>query len=83
VGNDPFSTNIFSATGSVSVFKQAYHVSEMPFEFSLYTVFIVEAYQTCQYVVPRGGLFLYKYRDSFTGSSDGKIDVQSDCNLNT
>jgi hypothetical protein len=26
----------------------------------LYTVFIVQAYQTSQYVVPRGGIFLGK-----------------------
>jgi hypothetical protein len=30
------------------------------FSFVLYTVFIVHAYQTSQYVVPRGGIFLGK-----------------------
>jgi hypothetical protein len=48
----------------------------------LYMVFIVQAYQTSQYVVPRGGIFLCKWRSSFTGSSDGKMNVQSACALN-
>jgi hypothetical protein len=46
-------------------------------------VFIVQAYQTSQYVVPRGGIFLCKWRSSFAGSSDGKMNVQSACALNT
>jgi hypothetical protein len=29
-------------------------------------VFIVQAYQTSQYVVPRGGIFLGKWRSSFS-----------------
>jgi hypothetical protein len=41
--------------------------------FSSYRVFIVQAYQTSQYVVPRGGIFLGKWRSSFTGNSDGKM----------
>jgi hypothetical protein len=49
----------------------------------LYTVFTVQAYQTSQYVVPRGGIFLGKWRSSFAGSSDGKMTVQSACALNT
>jgi hypothetical protein len=49
----------------------------------LYPVFIVQAYQTSQYVVPRGGIFLGKWRSSFAGSSDGKMKVQSPCALNT
>jgi hypothetical protein len=49
----------------------------------MYTVFIVQAYQISQYVVPRGGIFLGKWRSSFAGSSDGKINVQSACALNT
>jgi hypothetical protein len=49
----------------------------------LYTVFIVQAYQTSQYVVPRGGIFLGKWRSSFAGSSDGKMNVQLACALNT
>jgi hypothetical protein len=49
----------------------------------LYTVFIVQAYQTSQYVVPRGGIFLGKWRSSFAGSSDGKMNAQSACALNT
>jgi hypothetical protein len=36
-----------------------------------------------QYVMPRGGIFLGKWRSSFTGSSDGKKNVQSACTLNT
>jgi hypothetical protein len=46
-------------------------------------VFIVQAYQTSQYVVPRGGIFLGKWRSSFAGSSVGKMNVQSACALNT
>jgi hypothetical protein len=46
-------------------------------------VFIVQAYQTSQYVVPRGGIFLGKWRSSFSGNSDGKMNVQSACALNT
>jgi hypothetical protein len=49
----------------------------------MYTVFIMQAYQTSQYVVPCGGIFLGKGRSSFAGSSDGKINVQSACALNT
>jgi hypothetical protein len=49
----------------------------------LYTVFIVQAYQTSQYVVPRGGIFLGKWRSSFAGSSGGKMNVQSACAQNT
>jgi hypothetical protein len=36
-----------------------------------------------QYVAPRGGIYLGKWRSAFTGSSDGKINVQSACSLNT
>jgi hypothetical protein len=35
-----------------------------------YTVFIVQAYQTSQYVVPCGGIFLGKWCSSFAGSSE-------------
>jgi hypothetical protein len=49
----------------------------------MYTVFIVQAYQTSQYVVPRGDNFLGKWRGSFVGSSDGKMNVESICALNT
>jgi hypothetical protein len=34
-------------------------------------------------MVPRGGIFLGKWRSSFAGNSDGKINVQSACALNT
>jgi hypothetical protein len=48
-----------------------------------YRVFIVQTYQTSQYVVPRGGIFLGQWRRSFAGNSDGKMNVQSACALNT
>jgi hypothetical protein len=41
-----------------------------------------EANQTSQYVVPRGGIFLGKWRSSFIGSSDCKMNVPSACALN-
>jgi hypothetical protein len=43
-------------------------------------MFIVQAYQTSQYAVPRGGILL---GSSFAGSSDGKMNVQSVFALNT
>jgi hypothetical protein len=46
-------------------------------------VSFVQAYQTSQYVVSRGSIFLCKWRNSFAGSSDGKMKVQSACPLNT
>jgi hypothetical protein len=48
-----------------------------------YTGFIVQAYQTSQYVVPCGSIFLGKWHSSFAGSSNGKMNVQSACALNT
>jgi hypothetical protein len=48
-----------------------------------YKVFIVQAYQTSQYVVPRGGTLLGKWRSSFAGSSDGKMNGQSACARNS
>jgi hypothetical protein len=42
-----------------------------------------QAYQTSEYAVPRGGIFLAKLRSTFAGSSDGKMNVQSACALNT
>jgi hypothetical protein len=47
----------------------------------MYTVFVVQAYTTSQYVVQRGGIFLSKWRSSFAGSFDGKMNVQSACAL--
>jgi hypothetical protein len=35
-----------------------------------------------QYVVPRGGLFLGKWRSTFAGSSDSKINVRTTCTQN-
>jgi hypothetical protein len=32
-----------------------------------------QAYQTSQYVVPRGGIFFGKWRSTFVGSSEGKM----------
>jgi hypothetical protein len=49
----------------------------------IYRVFIAQAYQTSQYVVPRGSIFLGNWRSSFAGISDGKMNVQSACALNT
>jgi hypothetical protein len=46
-------------------------------------VFIVQAYQTSLYVVPRGGIILGKWRSSFAGISDGKMNAQSACTLKT
>jgi hypothetical protein len=72
---------------------------------SIYKLFIVQAYQTSQYMVPRGGIFLVQYTTcslcrltrllstwcragaffSASGAalSDGKMNVQSVCALNT
>jgi hypothetical protein len=47
----------------------------------MYMVFIVQAYQNSQCMVPRGGIFLGKWHNSFAGSSDGKMNVQSTCTL--
>jgi hypothetical protein len=41
-----------------------------------------QAYETSQYVAPRGGIFLGKWRSIFAGGSDGKMNVQSACALN-
>jgi hypothetical protein len=41
-----------------------------------------QAYQTSQYVMLRGDIFLGKWRCSFVKSSDGKMNVQSACALN-
>jgi hypothetical protein len=46
-------------------------------------MFIVQAYQTSQYVVPRGGIFLGKCPSYFAGNSDCKMNVQTACALNT
>jgi hypothetical protein len=35
-------------------------------------MFIMQAYQTSQYVVPRGGIFLDKWRSSFAGNATVK-----------
>jgi hypothetical protein len=43
----------------------------------------LQAYQTFQYVAPLGGIFLDKWRSTFAGSSDGKMNVQSACALTT
>jgi hypothetical protein len=41
------------------------------------------AYQTSQYVVPSGGIFLDKRDSTFAGSSDGKMNLQTACALFT
>jgi hypothetical protein len=43
----------------------------------------VQAYQVFQYMASRGGIFLGKWRSSFAGISDSKMNVQSACALNT
>jgi hypothetical protein len=48
-----------------------------------YTVSIAQAYQASQYVARCGGIFLGKWRSSLAASSDGKMNVQSACALNT
>jgi hypothetical protein len=42
-----------------------------------------QAYDTSQYVMPRGGIFLDMWRSTFEGSSNGKMNVQSACAQNT
>jgi hypothetical protein len=42
-----------------------------------------QAHQTFQYVGPRGSIFLGKWSSSFAESSDGTMNVQSACALNT
>jgi hypothetical protein len=49
----------------------------------MYRTFIAQAHQTSQYVMPRGGIFLGKWRSSFARKSDGKMNVESACVLNT
>jgi hypothetical protein len=44
----------------------------------LYAMFIVQVYQTSQYVVPCGGIFLGKWRSSFAGSSECPISLRSE-----
>jgi hypothetical protein len=43
----------------------------------------MQGYQTSQYVVLRDGIFLGKWCSAFAGRSDGKMNVQSACALNT
>jgi hypothetical protein len=38
---------------------------------------------TSQYAVLRGGILFGKWRNTFAVSSDGKVNVQSACALNT
>jgi hypothetical protein len=45
-------------------------------------IMLPQAYQTYQYVVPRDGIFLGKWRSIFAGSSDGKMNIRSTCTLN-
>jgi hypothetical protein len=70
----------------ITLLKRDFAASTMTSDITrscLYRVFIVQAYQTSQYVVPRGGVSLSKWRSSFAGNSDGKMNVQSACALNT
>jgi hypothetical protein len=43
----------------------------------------MQAYQTSQYVVPRGGMILGKWRSCFQGNSESKLNIQSACAMNT
>jgi hypothetical protein len=61
--------------------KHKIHVSH--YCSAIYRMFIVQTYQTSQYAVPHGDIFLGKWRSSFAGNSDVKINVQSACALNT
>jgi hypothetical protein len=45
--------------------------------FSSYRVFIVQAYQTSQYVVPRGGIFLGKWRREFRRENECPVSLRS------
>jgi hypothetical protein len=40
------------------------------------------AYQTSEYAVPGGGIFLGKWRSTFAGSSEGRMNVHLACALN-
>jgi hypothetical protein len=42
-----------------------------------------QAHRTSQYVVLHGSIFDSKWRSTFAGSSDGKMNVQSACALHT
>jgi hypothetical protein len=42
----------------------------------------LQACQTSQYVMPRGDIVLGKWRSTFAGSYDVKMNVQSACALN-
>jgi hypothetical protein len=44
---------------------------------------LLQAYQTSQYMVVCSSVFLGKWRGLFAGSSNGKMNVQSACALNT
>jgi hypothetical protein len=60
-----------------------YSAARRHFSLPIHAVFIVQVYQTSQYVVSHGSIFLGKGRRSFAGNSDGKMNVQSACALNT
>jgi hypothetical protein len=49
----------------------------------MYRVFTLQAYQTSQDAVPRGGIFRGMWRSSFARNSDRKMNVQSAFALNT
>jgi hypothetical protein len=42
-----------------------------------------QTYRTSQYVMLHGRIFLGKWRSSFAGSSNGKMNVQSTCAVST
>jgi hypothetical protein len=74
---DIFSFNILGVhCAGISDFSVRF-AARRHFSRPINTVFIVHAYPTSQYVVPRGSIFLGKWRSSFARNSDGKMNVQS------
>jgi hypothetical protein len=75
------SSQIFQSTPPQSYFSNC-KIRHINRHIRLYTMFIMQAYQTSQNVEQRGGIFLGKWRSSFAGSSDSKTNVQSAYALN-
>jgi hypothetical protein len=68
------------STGGSSNYRNFEEVMKVKYG---HRMFFVQAYQTSLYVVLPGGIFLGKRRSSYEGNSDGKMNVQSACPLNT
>jgi hypothetical protein len=56
---------------------------KLTLDFATYRMLTAQAYQSSQYVAPRGGISIGKWRSSFAGNSDVKMNVQSACSMNT